>query len=272
MNNFFQRLFTAGGFVAALLFSTYFGHLPFSVLFLLITVLGCWEFYGLVEISGNSPQKLTGTLVGAFTFILCYFVSEHQLAPGFLSLLLLPLFLVFIVELFRKKELPFHNIALTFLGIFYVALPFSLLHFILTITGTYTWQILFGCWFILWSNDTGAYLSGSAFGKNKLFPRVSPGKSWEGSIGGALAAFVVTFIISGWYSCISRFDWFILAAILIVIGTLGDLVESLFKRSLGVKDSGKILPGHGGILDRFDSLLMSIPFVFAYLIVMQAIK
>jgi phosphatidate cytidylyltransferase len=174
-------------------------------------------------------------------------------------------FLIFILELFRKKDSPFSNIATTLLGLFYVAVPFSLLHHILSTNGMYSFEILFGCWFIIWSNDSGAYLAGSAFGKNKLFPRVSPGKSWEGCVGGAIIAYVITYIISGWYQTISRTDWFIIASILIVIGTLGDLVESLYKRSLQVKDSGTLLPGHGGILDRFDSLLMSIPFVFTYL-------
>jgi phosphatidate cytidylyltransferase len=108
-------------------------------------------------------------------------------------------------------------------------------------------------------------LAGSAFGKNKLFPRVSPGKSWEGTIGGAVASYGVAFIISGWYTSVSLIDWMVIASILIVIGTLGDLVESLFKRSKNVKDSGTLLPGHGGILDRFDSLIMAAPFVFTYL-------
>jgi phosphatidate cytidylyltransferase len=157
------------------------------------------------------------------------------------------------------------------LGILYVALPFSLLNHILTLSGVYNFQILFGCWFILWSNDTGAYLAGSAFGKNKLMPRVSPGKSWEGSIGGAIIAYLIAWIISSWYTSINILDWFVIATILIVIGTLGDLVESLYKRSLNVKDSGTLLPGHGGILDRFDSLILAIPFVFFYLFVVKNI-
>ncbi|MES2396611.1 MAG: phosphatidate cytidylyltransferase, partial [Bacteroidota bacterium] len=114
-------------------------------------------------------------------------------------------------------------------------------------------------------NDSGAYLVGSAIGKHKLFLRVSPGKTWEGSVGGAIASYGVAYLISGWYTSISRLDWMVIATILIVIGTLGDLVKSIFKRSLNVKDSGTILPGHGGILDRFDSLIMSAPFVFTYL-------
>jgi phosphatidate cytidylyltransferase len=265
LNNFFKRTLTAGAFVAILLGATWFSHLTFSLLFLLVTVLGLWEFYTLSEKAGNKPQKIAGTLAGAFLFGINAVVAEGNHDLNSLAQFIPVFFLIFIFELFRKKENPFGNIAYTMLGIFYVALPFSLLHHILNFTGNYSYEILFGCWFILWSNDSGAYLAGSAFGKNKLFPRVSPGKSWEGCIGGALIAYAITYIISGWYTSITRTDWFIIASILIVIGTLGDLVESLFKRSLNVKDSGTLLPGHGGILDRFDSLLMAIPFVFGYL-------
>jgi phosphatidate cytidylyltransferase len=273
LNNFFKRTLTAGAFVAVLLLSTWYSQLTFTLLFLLITILGVWEFYSLIEKrDGNKPQKITGTITASVLFISSAAVNY----PGAgvedkgLVLIVLPFFfLIFILELFSKAERPFQNIAYTLLGIFYVALPFSLLNFILTMNNVYSYEILFGCWFILWSNDSGAYLAGSAFGRNKLFPRVSPGKSWEGSIGGAVIALIVTYIISGWYTGVTQSDWFVIAAILVVIGTLGDLVESLYKRSLNVKDSGTLLPGHGGILDRFDSLLMAVPFVFTYLYLRQ---
>jgi phosphatidate cytidylyltransferase len=274
VNNFFKRTLTAGAFVAILLGATWYNQFSFLFLFLLITVLGTWEFYTLIEKKdGNRPQKILGTLTAAL-FFTCNALVNIDFHAGYMNkhllVIILPfLFLIFIMELFSKAEKPFQNIAFTLLGIFYVAVPFSLLNYILTINGSYSHEILFGCWFILWSNDSGAYLAGSALGKNKLFPRVSPGKSWEGSIGGAIIAYSITFIISGWYTGITRIDWFIIATILIVIGTLGDLVESLYKRSLNVKDSGTLLPGHGGILDRFDSLLMAIPFVFTYLYLHQ---
>jgi phosphatidate cytidylyltransferase len=265
VNNFFKRTLTAAGFVAVLLGCTYHSHLSFSLLFFVITVLGLWEFYKLSEKAGNNPQKRAGTFAGALLFASNAVIVGGDFDKRLLALNIPFLFIIFMIELFLKKENPFGNIAITFLGVVYVALPFSLLHHILNFNGNYNYEILFGCWLILWSNDSGAYLSGSAFGNRKLLPRVSPGKSWEGSIGGAFIAFLVTYIISGWYTSLNRTDWFIIASILIIIGTLGDLVESLYKRSIGVKDSGTLLPGHGGILDRFDSLLMAIPFVFTYL-------
>ncbi|MEI6489239.1 MAG: phosphatidate cytidylyltransferase [Bacteroidota bacterium] len=269
MKNFFTRTLTAGAFVAVLLGCTYYSRIAFSVLFFIITILGLLEFYNLVGKSGAYPQKLVGTAFGGLIFLLSALICSHNLPPIILVLTFPIIALVFILELFRNKEKPFSNIGFTLLGLFYVAIPFSMLNFITTSKGTYNFTVLFGVFFILWCNDAGAYIVGSLIGKHKLFPRISPAKSWEGSIGGALISYAIVFIISGWYTSISFFDWLIIATILIVIGTLGDLVESLFKRSINVKDSGTLLPGHGGILDRFDSLIISTPFIFAYLYLIQ---
>lgn len=266
MKNFFQRALTAAAFVAVLLSCTFYSHITFTALFTLITLMGTWEFYKLSEKDGAThPQKIMGTLTAGVMFFTNAVYSMTQVNMRVLLFTFPFIFMIFILELYRKKEQPFRNIAFTILGIIYVALPFTLLNYILTCKGTYAAQILFGFFFILWSNDTGAYLTGSLIGKHKLFPRVSPGKSWEGSIGGAVISYAVVFLIADWYTILSLRDWLIIATILIVIGTLGDLVESLLKRSINVKDSGTLLPGHGGILDRFDSLIMSAPFVFTYL-------
>jgi phosphatidate cytidylyltransferase len=269
MNNFLKRTLTAGAFVAVLLGCTYYSQLSFSILFFIITILGVWEFYTLSEKGANKPQKMWGTFVGAIIF-----ASNAAVCMGYYDYRILviniPLiFIIFIIELYTKATNPFRNIAFTILGIVYVAVPFSILNYLVMYSGKYSYELLFGFFFILWCNDSGAYLAGSAFGKRKLFPRISPGKSWEGSIGGAIASYIVVFIISKWYTSIDVIDWMVIAAILIVIGTLGDLVESLYKRSKNVKDSGTLLPGHGGILDRFDSLLMATPFVFTYLYLVQ---
>ncbi len=270
MNNFVKRVVTAIVFVSVLLGCTFWDRKSFSVLFLVITILGIWEFYTLSEKEGSRPQKLIGTIIGALLFISNALVCMGMLNPRFLVINIPVIFLVFIIELYLKAADPFRNIAFTLLGIFYVALPFSLLNYIGNInqiynSQNYNYELLFGFFFILWCNDSGAYLVGSTIGKHKLFLRVSPGKTWEGSAGGAIASFGVAYLISGWYTSISRMDWMAIAAILVVIGSLGDLVKSIFKRSINVKDSGTILPGHGGILDRFDSLIMSAPFVFTYL-------
>lgn len=265
MNNFVKRSLTAVVFVALLLGCTFWNQLSFTLLFFTITTVGIWEFYSLAEKGNNHPQKITGTFAAVIMYTSTAVVSMDIMDARFLLINIAVVFLIFIIELFSTAEHPFANIAFTLLGLIYVALPFSLLNFITSYNGAYNYQILFGLFFILWSNDTGAYLVGSVIGKHKLFPRVSPGKTWEGSVGGAVMSYIVAYVISEWYTVINPFDWMIIATILIVIGSLGDLVESLFKRSIGVKDSGNILPGHGGILDRFDSLILATPFVFVYL-------
>jgi phosphatidate cytidylyltransferase len=170
------------------------------------------------------------------------------------------------IKLYKKFERkPFTNIAYTFLGIFYVAMPYALLNIAAFESGTYNFEIIFGCLFILWASDTGAYIAGTLFGRRKLFERISPKKSWEGALGGAVLAFVFAFIMQLYFSVLAPWQWYCVAAIIIVGGIYGDLIESLLKRSIEIKDSGSILPGHGGFLDRFDGLLISAPFIVAFL-------
>ena len=175
--------------------------------------------------------------------------------------------LIFFIKLYKAKdEKPFKNIAYTFLGIIYVALPFALLTVLAFIQNdTYDPNIVLGCLFLLWASDSGAYFAGTKFGKTKLFERVSPKKSWEGSVGGLIAAMGVAYIISLYYTNYEPWQWFSIGFIIVVAGTYGDLVESLFKRSMNIKDSADTIPGHGGFLDRFDGLLLSIPFIITFL-------
>jgi phosphatidate cytidylyltransferase len=188
-------------------------------------------------------------------------------------LILVPLsFSVFIFELFRNKQNPLQNIATTLLGLFYIALPLSLLVFIPNISlenGVFKKGLLLGFFILIWTNDTFAYLIGVKFGKNKLFERVSPKKSWEGSFGGFLFSIIVAYILSLFFIDLNTMEWIGMAIIIVVFGSIGDLIESLFKRSLNIKDSGNILPGHGGILDRLDAVLIAAPFVFFYLLLIN---
>jgi phosphatidate cytidylyltransferase len=174
--------------------------------------------------------------------------------------------LVFIIKLYKKMERkPFNNIAITILGIFYTAVPFALLNIATYEHKTYNYQIITGCLFILWATDTGAYFAGTLFGKNKLFERISPKKSWEGALGGAILAMIFAYGFSIYFTTLAQWQWLCIGAIIIVGGIYGDLVESLLKRSIEIKDSGNSLPGHGGFLDRFDGLLISAPFIVAFL-------
>lgn len=269
MSNFLTRTITGTLFVIVLIGSILWNKYSFTLLFLLITLFGTWEFYKLSERGDNKPQKITGTILAGILFL-----SNASIPLGIcnFSILIINiplLFLIFIVELYLKANNPFRNIAFTILGIVYVALPFSLLNHMVYQNNAYDPQLLLGFLFIIWANDTGAYIFGSWLGKRKLFERISPKKSWEGSIGGALCSFIVAGVIANYFTGITMIDWLVVAGILVVTGTLGDLIESLYKRSKNAKDSGTILPGHGGILDRFDSLLLSSPFVFTYLLLIN---
>ena len=181
-------------------------------------------------------------------------------------ILLLPL--MFICELFRKSATPIANIATTLMGVVYVAMPLSLLLFIPLLLGGGEWKpwtLLFYI-FIIWANDVFAYLFGISFGKHRLFERISPKKSWEGFVGGLVGAMAMGYLAATIMGG-DHVEWIGMALIAAITGVFGDLVESLFKRSVDVKDSGQVIPGHGGWLDRFDALLLSVPFAFIYLVI-----
>ena len=183
-------------------------------------------------------------------------------------MLLIPM--MFVCELFLKRQRPAADIGVTLAGIFYVALPLSMFLLLpIQIDGSAwnPWVILFYI-FIIWTNDICAYLVGMTLGRHRLYPRISPNKSWEGFFGGIVGAIGMG-LLAAWIMEADYLLWGVLAAIAAMSGVLGDLIESMFKRAAGVKDSGNILPGHGGWLDRFDALIFSVPFVFVFLILLQ---
>lgn len=268
MNNFTKRALTALVFVVVLIGCIAYNHYTFSLLFLFFTLVGLWEFYSISSLGDNLPQKLYGVFLGLSLFVLSTLKSMGIIPFSYFIMLIPLLYLIFVLELFRKNKNPFRNVAFTFLGVIYVAIPFSLLNFVSTssLLGNYEPRILIGILLILWGSDTGAYLVGSKFGKRKLFERISPKKSWEGFLGGALLSSIAAVVDSRLFPVLELHQWLVISFIVVIMGTLGDLVESLFKRSKNIKDSGTLLPGHGGILDRFDSLLLATPYIFAYLL------
>jgi phosphatidate cytidylyltransferase len=267
LSNLQQRIIAAIIAVPCLLFCVLYSDYTFLVLFLVIGILAQLEFYKLVgSISDNLPLTFYGTFCGVVMHVLAFFIERGDLAYQYYYILSPLLTFIFFIKLYKSKdEKPFKNIAYTFLGIIYVALPFTLFTVLAFIKNdTYDPNIVLGCLFLLWSSDSGAYFAGTKFGKTKLFERVSPKKSWEGSIGGLVTAMVVATIISKYYTNYSSFQWYAIGVIIVVAGTYGDLVESLFKRSINIKDSADTIPGHGGFLDRFDGLLLSIPFIIPF--------
>ena len=260
-------------FVGAVLGSQW----SFGALLLLILVGGQTEFYKLARETGLSPQRWMGLAVGVLLFALNFIVfrqfsrSVTDEAGGavlylllYIGLLLPPLF---VCELFRRSATPLANLGATLLGVLYVAVPLSLLLYVPVLAGDGVWRpetVL--CYiFIIWANDVFAYLVGMTFGRHRLCERLSPKKSWEGFFGG-LAGAVATGLAAAYALDANYWVWGGLALVASLPGVAGDLVESMFKREAGVKDSGQVIPGHGGVLDRFDALLLSAPYVFLYLL------
>ena len=266
MSNFIVRTITGVLFVAILV-SCFLKPEAMILLFALITGMTVWEYTGLVnEWDDIQVNRFITTVAGVYLFIaMAGYCTGVTPTTVFIPYLITIMYLI-IAELFTKAPNPVNNWAYTMFSQLYIALPFSTINVLAFQTGApgqYNEILPLSLFIFLWVNDSGAYCAGSLFGKHKLFPRVSPGKSWEGSIGGAVFVLVAAAII-GWLTggtdrSLSIPVWMGLGLVVVVFGTLGDLVESLFKRTLGIKDSGNVLPGHGGMLDRFDSSLMAIP-------------
>jgi phosphatidate cytidylyltransferase len=269
LTNLAQRTITGAIGVAIVVACTLWNATAFTLLMLFISIASLFEFYTLAEKKGIKPQKYLGLLAGVFLFLSTSILPNHFQGSNLeLQLFFIPLaFAIFIAELYRKAEDPFSNIAWTLLGIVYI--PFSLAVFtwisVIDIFSGYQPQIILGFFIILWTGDTGAYFAGKQFGKHKLFERHSPKKTWEGSIGGALSSLLAAWISSIYFTEMPMLHWMAIACIIIVTSTFGDLAESMLKRSIRIKDSGIVLPGHGGFLDRFDGVFISAPFVFTYL-------
>lgn len=267
------RAISAVVFVAVMIGGIYGGWELFNGLLAVIGLLCLSEYYNLV-FDKNEPRflirKILGFFFGGFVLITAIFPKsiffKNEILNSQSHVVLVVLFLYLLFELFSKSKKPFENAGNLVFGVLYAVFPIALFIYTLNFQFGYSPNILMGTLLLIWSNDTFAYLVGSKIGKNKLFPRISPGKTWEGTIGGGICALGISFAIAYLFKDLTQMQWLIVAAICVVFGTLGDLVESMLKRSKGVKDSGNIMPGHGGALDRFDAFLFVLPFVSLYLI------
>lgn len=269
MKKFITRTITGIALVLVMLTAIIASQYSFAVLFLVIMIAGVGEFSRLFSHSEIKPNKLLAYLVSILLFGISFLVAKGVLEVKYL-LGILPFFLLIMAaELYRKKDNPVENIAVTTFSIIYLAFPLSLINFLVfsEIFGgnSYTPKLLIALFSIIWIYDSGAYLVGVSIGKHRLFERISPKKSWEGAIGGTLIAVGASWIISGIIPEIKLIHWIAISALTVVSSTYGDLTESMFKRYFGIKDSGNILPGHGGVLDRFDSLFFAAPVVVMYL-------
>ena len=274
--NLITRSITGILFVAIIV-TCFFDALGMLFLFTLVTGMTTYEYCTLMnEHAKVTINRFIVTVASAYFFIaMAGWCAGITPAAVFIPYLLTIIYL-FIAELYTKAENPINNLAYTTLSQMYIALPFSMipvLAFMAQNNGqsSYNYLLPLSVFIFLWVNDSGAYCIGTLFGKHRLFERISPKKSWEGSIGGAafvLIASIIIALLSGnneGNSLNRLLVWIGLGQVVVVAGTLGDLVESLIKRTIGVKDSGNILPGHGGMLDRFDSSLMALPAAVIYI-------
>lgn len=289
MNNLAQRAITSVIGASVLIFAMVWNEYSLIALLYMISFLVHFEYLRTVQKFKSGGVRIfeyvLNLLVAAALFAIPLY-SMNQLYSSVYSVHLSIIisgitgliFSVFLYDLFSNRENPFQNISMNITGIIYCVLPFILLfqctkiiEFKMNTPGLHyspeihPYYFVLGYFLIVWTNDVMAYFTGRAIGKHKLFERISPKKTWEGFFGGFIFSIGAAILISWYLFFLTTIDWIIIAIIISVFGTLGDLVESMLKRSLQVKDSSNILPGHGGFLDRFDATLIAAPFVYLYL-------
>jgi phosphatidate cytidylyltransferase len=277
LNNFFRRTLTGGWIVIFILGGFWLHPISFFLTGLILLIGTQYEYYIMLRNIGVRPQIVPGIITGISVYVLSTLIASGKI-PLKSFLLIIPIMTIIMVsELYRKQDQPFDSLAHTFFSVLYTALPFSMFAFaaydhsglksLLSHEGIlFSPGIIIGFFILIWANDTGAYLAGVSFGRHKLFERISPKKTWEGFLGGVIIAVIIALLLSDWLGVVGRIQWVVISIIISITGTYGDLIESMLKRSTGVKDSGNIMPGHGGFLDRFDSAIISFPLVYLFIL------
>ncbi len=267
MNNFTKRLLFGGIYVAIIYIATWFNPLIYTTVFSIFMLLSIYEFQKMEKIKSIFPY-LTAISIVALIYLLNYHFFDTKFNKNsIIALFLLSLFIPFICALLSEKTNSISQLKSQFLIFVYLIIPFSLMQIIPYINnGEYNNEIMLGIFILIWINDTFAYLVGRKFGKNKLFKRISPKKTIEGFIGGFISSLIGGYLLSGYFTTLPPIHWLAIAFVASAFGTIGDLVESMFKRKAEIKDSSNFIPGHGGFLDRLDSVIFATPFIFIYLI------
>ena len=277
MKKLFVRTVTGMVYVAVIVLAMTLHPYAYLTLFMLVVGLSLHEFHTLIWHNNGTeaytlhpPKNFSRWLEiagGIYLFAASFFYANGRMSEIIYAPYLLFLIFILIAGLYHKRENPVNRWAMTLFLQFYCAGLFSMLNFVMFDPVDKTYHPYYGLliFIFIWLNDTGAYIVGTAFGKRRLFPRVSPMKSWEGFAGGLVIAWIAALALAGSYPEVSWYHWMAFATMIVVFGTWGDLVESLIKRTYGVKDSGILLPGHGGILDRFDSMMLATPAIWLYL-------
>lgn len=288
LKNFIVRTLSGAVLLLVILGAMWVGYYGYLTLLLFITVAGTWEFYSLAKAKGYEPQRSLGVAMATLFYVAAAMVSimavdgvkqfaDNDTITMLVAILAIVIILfvavVFVAEIFRNRTTPIANISTTIAGVGYVALPMALMTVMpMLIGGNGDWRAIYFLFylFLVWGNDIFAYLAGVTMGRHKMCERLSPKKSWEGFVGGVLGSLAVGAVGAAVLDK-SYVVWMGLALIVSLSSVVGDLVESMFKRDAGVKDSGNIIPGHGGILDRFDAFIISVPFAFVYILIVAII-
>lgn len=266
VNSFVKRTITGVVFVILIIGSVILNKWVFAGLFFLISIGGILEFLKISRALGGKVSKIAILVSALLLYALITFVAFGYIigADALLyGLLIFPFIAIF--ELFRNGNNSLVNVSHAIAGLLWIVVPLALLNGFFNPNPEAAWShsgALLGFFLILWIYDSGAYIAGSTLGKHKMMEHISPKKSWEGFAGGALLGFLTAFLVSASFTEFSLGQWMIIALMIIIFGTLGDFIESMLKRSAGIKDSGNILPGHGGILDRFDAVFIAAPVIF----------
>jgi len=269
MNNLMKRALFGSLFVGILVFSILYSKITFIVLFLIIMNLSLFEFNRLIKLKSLFPY-----ILGNLLFVFANALNVKDIPSRLLSeyagvALFLGFFATFISIIFSKKEEAVSELGKKFLSVVYIALPYTLIVMIPFINNEYEYvnTTILGVFILVWVNDTFAYLIGSNFGKHKLLKRISPNKTWEGFLGGMIFTLLGAYVLAHYFTKLNFGNWVVFAFIVSIFGVLGDLIESMFKRQAGIKDSSNMIPGHGGFLDRMDSVIFAAPFIFIYLLI-----
>jgi phosphatidate cytidylyltransferase len=271
MRKLSKRALSGFVFVSVLIFSILYSKITFISLFFILMIFCLYEFQKMIKLKSLFPY-----LIGSLLFVFGNILNVEDL-PSIIIFeyvgvaLFLTIFMSFASILFAKKEEVISHLGKIFLTIIYIVVPFTLMVQIPFLNTEYSYvnTIILGVFILIWTNDTFAFLIGKNFGKHKLLERISPNKTIEGFIGGMVFTFIASLILTRVFSSLSLDKWIVIAGIVSVFGVLGDLIESMFKRQAGVKDSSNFIPGHGGFLDRFDSVIFAAPFIFIYLQLVQ---